>query len=284
MKESDAQILKRFKYVPHLCRPGTNAALEVKSEEPERPNKKRLENIRCSLKRANVVVENPLRNHDDVWRFLEACVGSGNDELWSSRGVKREDALELLERHKLIEDSAEEEKPIDIFAAHGIDPKDGCDFAKPRIDVSNALSSPIGDPAVKEVFRWWRSKIWNARKQGFSQTKWTPRDEGILFHPSTELVDCAQNRDVALRVLREHGYEKGLPDLILISPQCGGPGFRIRLGLALEIKKNGDKLSLEQDWMLKRFERNWFVSKIAHGADHAIAIIEAYMKGEDELA
>lgn len=135
------------------------------------------------------------------------------------------------------------------------------------LDVTNAQELPIGDPSVKEVFRWWRSTSYKA--------------SGLkLIHWGTELCDLVKDKQQAFLELREHGFEKGTPDLILIAPRIFG--FNKCVGAAIEIKKHGDTLRPEQSTMLAEYGQLGFQTCVANGPDHAIALLQQYLGGASQ--
>lgn len=75
-------------------------------------------------------------------------------------------------------------------------------------------------------------------------------------------------------ILKRMGMKKGFPDLFIYEPVGGYHG------LSIEMKSLIGKPTAEQLNWLGELKQRGYAAYIAYGADQAIRIIEAYMKGE----
>lgn len=75
-------------------------------------------------------------------------------------------------------------------------------------------------------------------------------------------------------ILKRMGMKKGFPDLFIYEP------IGEYHGLAIEMKALNGKPTMEQLTWLSDLKARGYAAYIAYGADQAIRIIEAYMKGE----
>lgn len=73
---------------------------------------------------------------------------------------------------------------------------------------------------------------------------------------------------------RAAGVKAGVPDLCL--PVAAG-GYH---GLYVEMKTAGGRVSPAQKWYMERLMEQGYFCRVCYGADAAIALIKAYLKGE----
>ena len=113
----------------------------------------------------------------------------------------------------------------------------------------------------KVVVSWWRDY---AMTHGI--------DERLLLHPANE-----GNRSRAFaHQLQLLGLRAGTPDLFLAVARQGYHG------LWLEMKRaNGGKVSQAQEEMLDLLDIAGYRAEVCRGATEAIAIITAYLAGDD---
>lgn len=88
--------------------------------------------------------------------------------------------------------------------------------------------------------------------------------------------------------LKKQGYLKGVPDLLICKTiyqtmmHCNnGEIYKVNgtPGLAIEMKvRKGGVVSEDQKRVMKQFEAEGWKAIVCHGADEAIAAIEAYLK------
>ncbi|MBQ9416756.1 MAG: VRR-NUC domain-containing protein [Clostridia bacterium] len=73
------------------------------------------------------------------------------------------------------------------------------------------------------------------------------------------------------------GLQKGFPDLLVLEPRGRYHG------LAIEMKAIGGRVRPEQKEWIEMLKAKGYAASVAYGADHAIALIQEYLKvGEQD--
>ena len=79
--------------------------------------------------------------------------------------------------------------------------------------------------------------------------------------------------------LKASGYKRGFPDVFVYEPR--GPFH----GLAIELKKEkGGRVSQAQKDWLNALEMRGYKATVAKGFDEAVAVLVAYLEGNERLA
>lgn len=74
-------------------------------------------------------------------------------------------------------------------------------------------------------------------------------------------------------VLKRTGVKSGVPDMVLPVARRGYHGLYIELK-----RRKGGKVSVNQKMWLLQLEKQGYLTKVCHGADEAIALLESYLE------